>query len=147
MKKLCFVFVLSVVLLNPAWAQDYQSLYKGMVSDKEFQAKDKTILLFWSSRCPYCRQSIHSLKNKCGELKDEGYHLYLIDGGERRERVESFIKKEGITCPVLLDTEGDLGYIYQVLGVPTYVFLYKGKEIDRANYLNENILKMVYGKR
>jgi len=141
------IFILISFLLSPVWARDYQSLYKGMVSDREFKAKDKTILLFWSMRCPYCRQSIHVLKNKCGELKNEGYYLYLINGGESREEIEPFIQREGITCPVLLDHEGDLGYIYQVLGIPTYIFLYKGKELDRANYLNENILKMVYGKR
>ena len=91
--------------------------------------RGKVILLnFWASWCPPCREEIPALVSleKAMAGKDFRMLAVAIDKGGRDAIVE-FLKREGVTLPVLLDPDGSVGKTYGITGVPeTFVIDKKG---------------------
>ena len=83
------------------------------------------ILFFWTTWCPHCRRVLSNFKDEYENLKNEGIELLAIDVNESKERVESFVSKNSIIYPVLLDLDGEVSKKYSVLGVPTVILINK----------------------
>jgi peroxiredoxin len=82
----------------------------------------KVILNFWATWCPPCRAEIPDLEKFYLDFKDKDTVILGVDltQSERSESaVADFIKKEGITYPVALDTENTVNQVYGVSSVPT----------------------------
>lgn len=84
-----------------------------------------TLLVFWASWCPYCREEIPDLIRLNSNYKNKGLKILAIDIGESKKKVESFIKQEGIDYTVLLDTDNKVAGQYRVMGIPTNILLDK----------------------
>jgi thiol-disulfide isomerase/thioredoxin len=83
------------------------------------EAKGSLVMLnFWASWCPPCREEMPSMQRLWESLSEDGFLLYAVSVGERRDTVESFILEEGYTFPVLLDPGGIAAEIFQVRGIP-----------------------------
>jgi len=91
--------------------------------------RGKVILLnFWASWCPPCREEIPALVSleKAMAGKDFRMLAVAIDKGGRDAIVE-FFRRQGVTLPVLLDSDGSVGKTYGITGVPeTFVIDKKG---------------------
>ena len=107
-------------------AEDFtlQDLSGNNISLSDFYGKP-VILFFWTTWCPHCRRALSNFNNEYDNLKNIGIELLAIDVGESESRVESFINKNSITYPVLLDHSGDVSKEYDVLGVPTVILINK----------------------
>jgi peroxiredoxin len=82
----------------------------------------KVILNFWATWCPPCRAEIPDLEKFYSDFKDRDTVILGVDltQSERSESaVADFIKKEGITYPVALDTENTVNQVYGISSVPT----------------------------
>ncbi len=92
--------------------------------------KDKPVILFfWTTWCPYCRKELKILNSKHQELVKEGLQVLAIDAGESVSKVEAAVKNYNLNFSVLLDKDGSVVDLYNVLGVPTYVFIGKDGSI------------------
>lgn len=77
-------------------------------------------LNFWATWCPPCRAEMPSMQAINEELGDENFTMVGINLQEDKGTVEEFLKNNGYTFPIWLDTNGRVGSgIYGVQGIPT----------------------------
>jgi peroxiredoxin len=88
--------------------------------------KDKVVLMVFSATwCPACRHEIPLLKEYYGEFKDSGLEVLNIDIQESKKKVGSFVEKNGINYPVVLDSMAKVATLYKVRGIPLNIILDK----------------------
>ncbi|MGG4039109.1 TlpA family protein disulfide reductase [Heyndrickxia ginsengihumi] len=106
----------------------------------DFKEK-KVILNFWATWCPPCKKEM--------PLLEEVYKKYpstvkiVSVNIDPQADVKRYIQNTGITFPVLLDENGDVNEVYNVMTVPT-TYLINGqgeiKQIQQGQ-LTKDILK------
>jgi peroxiredoxin len=79
------------------------------------------LLSFGASWCPDCRLGA-PLSQDLHERHPELVVL-LVDGKESPDVVRQFADEFGITHPILLDRDGKVMKLYQVLAIPTELFI------------------------
>ena len=88
----------------------------------------KVYLKFWATWCGPCRQSMPEL-NKLVEEKDRDFEILTVMApgmqGEKTEEefVEWFAQQDYPSVPVLYNPDGSAFANYQVLSIPTEVFI------------------------
>ena len=96
----------------------------------DYRDKQPVLLFFWTTWCPFCREELKGLNGgRYADLTKIGWKIMVIDVGESASHVNDFTKKNPLVFNVLLDTDSAVSYIYDVLGVPTYVLIDKGGRI------------------
>ena len=100
------------------------------IDDKKLELesfrKDKVVLMVFSATwCPACRHEIPLLKEYYGEFKDSGLEVLNIDIQESKKKVGSFVEKNGINYPVVLDATAKVASLYKVRGIPLNIILDK----------------------
>ena len=96
--------------------------------------KGKIVLLdFWATWCAPCRAEMPSFEKLHRELKDKDAVILAVDVGEGQDTVESYIKKEKFTFPVLMTDSGEMPNKYNVSAYPTLVVVDKAGRI--ADYI------------
>ncbi|MDO8568449.1 MAG: TlpA disulfide reductase family protein [Dehalococcoidales bacterium] len=103
-----------------------QNLAGETVSLNDFRGRP-VLINFWASWCPPCRAEM-PLIQQLYENKDvagKGLAILAIDIGEKPDVVEQFIKGNGLTFPVLLDSQQIVAEKYNVGGIPTTFFIDK----------------------
>ncbi len=92
------------------------------------------ILFFWTTWCPYCRDELKILNRQAALMAKEGIVVIGVNLSESQSKVQRFFKGYWLNFKMLLDKNGLLADKYDLMGVPTYVFLNKeGKEISQAH--------------
>ena len=100
------------------------STVDGKELELESFAKDKvTLLVFGATWCPSCRHEIPILKEFYNQLKDKGLNVLNIDIQESEKKVKSFVEKQQINYPVVLDSSAKAAMLYKVVGIPLNVIL------------------------
>lgn len=94
-----------------------------------FKGKKPVVLLFWTTWCPYCQKALRNLGQSITDLDKEGIAVLPVNSGEPSAKVARFVKNNGLTFRVLLDSESSVSEAYNVYGVPVY-FL-----VDKKGYL------------
>lgn len=145
MRRLFFLGIL-FMFLSCTQAQDYDVISGEKILSKDLESQDKVVLLFWTTWCPYCTIQVRAFNDYCEELSAKGFKIFLVNVRESERKVELFKDKIGIKCPIILDRLGDMAYKYRILGIPTYVFLKKGREVGRTNFINKKQLEELYNE-
>jgi len=103
------------------------------------------ILFFWTIRCPYCREELKNLNRLYPALDKEGIVVLGVNVGEPEYKVRRFFEGYPLNFKILLDESGLLADRYNLLGVPTYVFLDKGgREISQAHSFPVNYKSLLF---
>ena len=90
------------------------------------------ILNFWATWCPPCREEMPSMEVLYNLLKSQGLEILAVNIREDRTMVQQFIRANGYTFPVPLDTNGGVGSQYGISAIPTsYILDREGKIIAR----------------
>ncbi len=100
------------------------------------------ILFFWTTWCPYCRKEIKALNQMYPQLKKEGITVFAVDIGEADYVVQRVFVADALSFGVLLDKDGSVADKYNVIGVPTYVFIGKSGQVTS----DEHVLPIDYKK-
>ena len=99
---------------------------EGKELELESFAKDKvTLLVFGTTWCPSCRHEVPILKEYYNDLKDDGLKVLGIDVQEGKKKVNSFVEKNRINYPVVLDSNAETARLYNVVGIPLNIILDK----------------------
>ncbi len=85
-------------------------------------------LLFWATWCMPCREEMASIKKLYNEFKDRDFIILAVDHKEEAKKVKAFQKEFKLNFPILLDSEGKVGFRYGVRLLPTAYL------IDREGY-------------
>lgn len=126
---------------------ELQDLSGKNVKLSDFRGKN-VVLNFWASWCSPCREEMPEFQRiyseNQGELVVVGVNLQ-----ESKENAESFVKKLGITFPILLDPNAQVKDMYNVFTQPvTYFIESDGKIVEKkfgpltSEEINEKIKKM-----
>lgn len=83
----------------------------------------KTIVFFWATWCPHCRQEIKRLKEMLQDLEARNVKVILVNVGEDAAAVQKYIDKNDIPLDIMLDAHDSLSASYQLVGIPTFIFI------------------------
>jgi peroxiredoxin len=93
------------------------------------------VLNVWATWCPPCRQEMPSMERLAAHFRGRDFQLLAVSQDEGgKEPVETFARELGLSFPVLLDPERQVGERFGVWGYPeTFV-------IDRGGYVVERVI-------
>ena len=93
------------------------------------------VLNLWATWCPPCRDEMPSMQRLYTRLHGKRFELLAVSQDEDgKSAVEPFVKELGLSFPVLVDPERQVGERYGVWGYPeTFV-------IDRNGYVVERVI-------
>jgi peroxiredoxin len=97
--------------------------------------KGKVVLLnIWATWCNPCREEMPSMEQLYSNMKGKPFEILAssIDTGD--SEVGPFVKKLGLTFPILLDKEKKVNNLYQATGVPESFI------IDKNGVVRDHIL-------
>jgi peroxiredoxin len=107
------------------------------VNGKSYKLSDfrgkKVLLNFFATWCPPCKGEMPQMEEFYKENKDKNVIVLAVNltTGETSPNVlPKFISNYGLTFPVLLDKQGDIGDIYQAFSIPTSYFIDKNGVIQ-----------------
>lgn len=81
------------------------------------------VLNFWASWCPVCQKELPVLQTAMTEWESQGVNVVGVNLREDATTVEKFATANNLTFPLALDTDGIVAQNYQVLGIPTAIFI------------------------
>ncbi len=162
-KKICAVilivagiyFVISGAV-NLAYAQDVEisisrldftlsDLDGNKVTLSEFRNKKSIILFFWTTSCFFCREELKNLNSIYPQLRSEDIEVLAIDIREPAKKVGRIFKKEPLSFPVLLDSDGSVAEAVGLIGIPFFVLIDKtGKVVFMDYYFPQNTYKELF---
>jgi len=81
------------------------------------------IINFWLSYCGPCLHEMPYIQRVFDSRSDEGLVILAINVRESADAVRSFVDSQGLTFPILLDSEGVVDEVYQPPVFPTTFFV------------------------
>lgn len=115
-------FFVSAQELHEASSFTLYDLDGNKVNLRDFKGKP-LIIFFWTIWCPYCRRAMAQLSKIYPEIKANDIELLAINIEEPKERIRRFLRPYVIGFKVLLDSDASVAYIYDIIGIPTYIFI------------------------
>jgi peroxiredoxin len=105
----------------------------------------KVVLIdFWATWCGPCVKAMPHMQSLYEIYKEKDVIILGINSGERKDKVEPFLKEHKITYRILLDQRSEVIRKYGVRGIPTF-FIIDKKGIIRYSYTgmpsNEQIIQ------
>lgn len=99
------------------------SLTGQQVSLSQLQGK-LVFVNFFASWCPPCQRETPDLVNMYKQYGNRVQFVGIdLTSNDSQAAVAKFVRQYGIAYPVLLDTTGQVAASYQVLGIPTSLFI------------------------
>ena len=108
----------SPLLGKPAPAFSLDLLDGGKADLASHKDKKVVVLDFWATWCGPCRKALPTLIKVTDEYKDKGVVFYAMNQREDAETIKSFLANEKLACAVALDTDGSVGSLFGVRGIP-----------------------------
>jgi peroxiredoxin len=97
------------------------------------------ILFFWATWCPSCQKELKVLNQQALNISQEGIVILGVDVGEPDYKVKKYLKGYALNFEVLLDQGMELTDSYDLIGIPTFIFLNKeGKLVGQTHRLPAN---------
>ena len=130
-----FLFFLENPLVGkPAPDFTLKTISGEQINMAEYRDGRPAVMFFWAIWCPHCRIELQRLQERQSEFTEKDIRLLVVDLGEPRDLVKSYLKDNDITLDVLLDEDSKVADEYMVLGVPTYFLVNRKGVVKGANH-------------
>ena len=135
---------LGVAAVGVSAAERVSALAEGEAPDFELRDVDgnphrlsdqrgrKVALVFWASWCG-CRYDLPEWERQHAALSPENFSVVSVAVDRRPADAEPWIREAAATHPALIDADGSVADRYQVLNVPTVVWIDEEGRIARPN--------------
>lgn len=109
------------------------TLAGGKVRLHDYRGK-VVFINFWATWCGTCEVEMPSMEKLYQRFKDDGFEMLTISIDKDQSLIEPFMKKYGLTFPVLLDPESTVAKKdYKTTGVPeTFIVNREGIIVHKA---------------
>lgn len=107
-------------------------------------ARSKPLLVnFWASWCGPCELEAPDLKKLYDKYRDQiDFYAVNMTASDRMDNINSFVKHFDFKFPVLLDSDGKVGELYRISGIPmTYLVDKNGTIKDGFSILHPDELE------
>ncbi|MCC6656581.1 MAG: TlpA family protein disulfide reductase [Rhodocyclaceae bacterium] len=121
---------------DPAPAFRTERLDGGSVDFPAATAGKPLVIRVWADWCKYCEPEMKAIEVVYQRHKDKGLEVYAVNAGQDKPAVAAFIKRLGVTYPVLLDEQSAIAKRYGVMGLPTTYFV-DAKGVVRGKVIGE----------
>lgn len=95
----------------------------GQFHFKEAIAGQRSVIVFWTTWCPYCRRELKKINALSEKLKGDNIIPVYINIGESKAKVEKFLADNQYEFDVVLDEKQSLNNAYPIQGIPTLFFV------------------------
>jgi len=112
----------------PAFTLSRLDAADGKVSLADFKGKP-TVVNFWASWCIPCKDEAPALQKTYEQYRKQGLVVLGVDAQDFRQDAKRFVKRFGITYPVVYDGSGSTLGKWGVTGFPETFF------VDRSGRL------------
>jgi peroxiredoxin len=92
------------------------------------------VLNFWATWCPVCRRELPEIEAAYQKYREQGVVILGVDQQESPDEVAEFMAQNGLNYPTVIDPQGEVGKTYQVIGIPTAVFI-DAQGVVRARHI------------
>lgn len=99
---------------------ELKNLAGESVKLSDYEGK-KVMLNFWATWCPPCKAEMPDMEEFYNDSGDD--IVILAVNIDTNNDVAGFVKKMGVTFPILLDTDNRVNKIYQIISIPTSYFI------------------------
>lgn len=93
-------------------------------------AGKKVILNFWATWCPPCKAEMPHMQEFYVDQKGNKVEILAVNlttAEKDSNNIGKFVNDYGLTFPILLDSNGEIGETYQAFSIPTsYIIDTKG---------------------
>jgi len=138
-KKILFSIVLVMLSIAVVYSEEIEvnakapefnlmDLEGNNVSLKDYSGK-AIALFFWATWCPYCQKETPRLIKLKQEFPDK-LEILAINYKESIGRVKNFSLEYGINYKILLDKNGEVFRLYNIVGVPGVIILDSERSIQ-----------------
>lgn len=93
------------------------------------------VLNFWATWCGPCQRELPAIQ-RAAEHYGEDVVFVGVDQGETAEAVQRYVDKLGLTFEIPMDGDGEIGFQYNVKGLPTTFFIDR-EGIIRSYWMGE----------
>lgn len=100
------------------------------VSLEQFHGRP-VLLNFWATWCEPCKKEMPEIQSAYDTHRADGFVVLAIDFGETPEAAAKFVRKMGLTFPVLIDRKVTVASTYGIVSLPV-TFL-----VDREGVIQE----------
>lgn len=109
---------------------------------------------FWATWCGYCRLEMPFFQEvyEDPDWTSTGLVILAVNVGESRDQAEGFMKDNGFTFEVLLDSTSNVAMAYNIGGYPTTLFIDKDGIIKRivagafrsVSQIEDRLLELIF---
>ena len=99
---------------------ELKTLTGKTVKLSSFKGK-KVMLNFWATWCPPCKAEMPEMEQFYKQPNNDV--VILAVNIDSQNDVKGFADKNGITFPILMDTDNQVNSIYQIISIPTTYFI------------------------
>lgn len=82
-----------------------------------------TLLEFWTTWCPYCRNEESMVDEINKEFSSKGLLVLAIDVNESKKTVKKYLEQHARSCPIVLTEDTNLAAMYAATAYPIYVVI------------------------
>ena len=129
-------------------AKDFtlETLSGNKVSMNQFRDGKKAIIFFWATWCPHCQEQLRELNEQKSAIEGKGIKIILVDVGEKKAKVASYVTKNNISMEIFLDPALLTSDEYAVIGVPTLFFTDENGNVKAVKHALPNDLDEIFLK-
>lgn len=92
------------------------------------------VINLWASWCPPCKEEMPALQRVHEEYSPIGVTILAVNATNQDDQkaAEQFVQANGLSFPVLLDTDGKVSRLYELRSLPTTFFIDPGGVIQEV---------------
>lgn len=149
MKKF-IILLITLCLFSPCFAAEkiFYTLGDEAISFEKLISYPNTILFVWATWCPSCRRELKSFSRE--RIFFENVAVWYVNTGEKESAVKRYADAKKFTSTmrnrIILDKDNYVAEKFSVSAIPTFIFLKDGQPIFKSYFLDEELLKKIFGE-